>query len=84
MGLLLSLLLKPFLALVILTGPFALAYFIWKRLPDSRIKRFLFKSYGDDNGPWIMERRAREQREAQARVRLLTDETGRRDSTTDE
>lgn len=81
MGLLLSLLLKPFIALVVLTGPFALAYFIWKWLPDSRIKRFLFKSYGEDNGPWVREQRERERREARQRVRLLTSESDRPDST---
>lgn len=82
MGLLLSLLLKPFMALVYLTTPYALTYGLWHVLPDSRIKRFLFKSYGDDNfSPWIKAARARSRASAQRPVlRLLPDSSAPRDS----
>lgn len=56
MGWLLSLLVKPFAALVFLTVPYAIAWHLWRILPDSRVKRFLFKSYGEDHGPWTRKR----------------------------
>lgn len=56
MGFLLSLLLKPFYALLFLQWPYAASVWLWRRLPDSRVKCFLFKSYGRDNGPWTRSR----------------------------
>ena len=53
MGFLLSLLLKPFYALAFLWMPYAIAWHLWRRMPDSRLKRILFTSWGDDRGPWV-------------------------------
>ena len=69
MGTLLSLLLKPFLALIFLGGPYALAWWIWHRMPDSKLRRFLFKSWGEDRGPWVSAAREREGSGGGLRVR---------------
>lgn len=52
-GFSIALLLKPFMALFFLVLPVALAYLIWRVMPDSKLKRILFKSYGKDRGPWV-------------------------------
>ncbi len=53
MGFLLALLLKPVLAALFLAGPYLLAVFVWRKLPDGRVKRLLFTSWGEDRGPWM-------------------------------
>jgi hypothetical protein len=53
MGLLLSLLLKPFFALAFLWTPYALTWHLWRVMPDSRLRRILFTSWGEDRGPWM-------------------------------
>lgn len=68
-GLWLSLLLKPFIAVVCLALPLLIAYAIWRLMPDSKIKRILFKHYGEkDNMPWT-KAQEREAREKAARAR---------------
>lgn len=54
---LLALLLNPILALVFLTTPVVIALWLWRWMPDGRLKRFLFTSYGKDSGPWVTARR---------------------------
>lgn len=52
-GLWLSLLLKPFLAVAFLAAPVLIAYLIWRKMPDGKLKRVLFRHYGKpDNMPW--------------------------------
>lgn len=53
MGFAISLLLKPILAVLLLAGPYLLAIALWKWLPDGRVKRTLFTSWGEDRGPWM-------------------------------
>lgn len=52
-GFLISLLVEPIAALFFLGGPVLLALLIWRYMPDSKIKRLLFKSWGHDRGPWM-------------------------------
>lgn len=52
-GFLLSLLLKPLLALAFLGLPYSLACHLWRAVPDGRIRRLLFTSWGEDRGPWM-------------------------------
>lgn len=54
-GLLIALLLNPLLALLWLSGPVVLALLIWRYMPDSKLKRILFTSWGQDSGPWMRE-----------------------------
>lgn len=52
-GLWLSLLLKPFLALAFLSAPVLIAYVIWRKMPDGKLKQILFRHYGKpDSMPW--------------------------------
>lgn len=52
-GLALALLIKPLIAIVCLSLPVLIAYAIWRLMPDSKIKRILFRHYGEpDNMPW--------------------------------
>ena len=53
---LIALLINPFIALVFLTLPVLAALWLWQKMPDGRVKRLLFKSYGQDSGPWARRR----------------------------
>lgn len=52
-GFLLFQALKPFFLLAFLSGPYLLAVLAWQALPDGRLRRVLFRSWGRDSGPWI-------------------------------
>lgn len=54
-----AILINPLLALVFLTAPVFAALWLWRRMPDGRIKRLLFRSYGKDSGPWVSGRAIR-------------------------
>lgn len=53
MGWLIGILLKPVAAILLLPLPYALAFWIWRIIPDGKVKRALFRSYGEDRGPWM-------------------------------
>lgn len=53
MGWLIAFLLKPLAALLLLPLPYSLACWAWRMIPAGMVKRALFRSYGEDRGPWM-------------------------------
>jgi hypothetical protein len=48
-----TMLLKPLAAVVFFGLFYGFIWLVWKYLPESRLKRLLFTSWGEDNGPWV-------------------------------
>ena len=51
-GYFIVMLLKPLAAVVFFALFYGFIWLVWKYLPESRVKRLLFRSWGEDNGPW--------------------------------
>lgn len=58
----LSMLAKPFVVGLGLLLIYGFVYAVWKLLPDGKLKRLLFKSWGRDHGPWVSDRHSRTRR----------------------
>jgi hypothetical protein len=54
-GLLIAMLTGPLIYVAFCFLVYVPVWLMWKRLPDGRIKRLLFRSYGEDHGPWAYE-----------------------------
>jgi hypothetical protein len=52
-GYFIVMLLKPIAAVVFFGLFYGFIWLVWKYMPESRVKRLLFKSWGEDNGPWV-------------------------------
>lgn len=46
-------LIRPLAAVVFFGLFYGFIWLVWKYLPESRVKRLLFKSWGEDSGPWV-------------------------------